>query len=175
MAFAFGVASLLLWFLFFPAALAIWLGVAARRQPGLKERSRRAWHLASLGMWFGIFSLAGAAVDAGTSNGRFYALLIAGLALVLPAATAGVLLLAINPLQKAADKLADKAMPNVADTPAYASFRKLEVYKAAVEELAVGGVTEKERRALDALRAKLGIALSDAKAMERNIVSALVA
>lgn len=91
------------------------------------------------------------------------------------AVAAGVLLLAINPLQKAADKLADKAMPNVDHTPAYEAFRKLEVYKAAVEELAVGGVTEKERRALDALRTKLGIASADAKAMERKIVGASVA
>lgn len=88
------------------------------------------------------------------------------------AVAAGVMLLAINPLQKTADKLADKAMPKVNDTEAYATFRKLEVYKAAVEELAVGGVSAKERRALDALRGKLGIAASDAKAMERDIVGA---
>jgi hypothetical protein len=87
------------------------------------------------------------------------------------AAAAGVMLLAINPLQKTADRLADKAMPQVKDTAEYAAFRKLEVYKAAVEELAVGGITPKERRALDALRTKLGVAAGAAGAMEKDILA----
>ena len=88
------------------------------------------------------------------------------------ALAAGVMLLAINPLQKTADKLADKAMPQVQDTAEYAAFRKLEVYKAAVEELAVGGITPKERRALDALRAKLDVGAAAASAMERDVIAA---
>lgn len=92
------------------------------------------------------------------------------------AAAAGVLLLAINPLQRTADRLADKAMPKVNDTEAYATFRKLEVYKAAVEEvLADGQVSEKDRRVLDRLRTQLGLAVSDAGSMERDIAARGVA
>lgn len=88
------------------------------------------------------------------------------------AVVAGFLLLLIRPLDRAANRLADAAMPHVRDTPGYAAFRKFEVYKAAVEELSVGGVSAKERRALDALRTKLGIAAADAKAMERDATKA---
>jgi len=118
-----------------------------------------------VGAFLAVFVIVAAVIEQWLQQ---YGVLLGGVAV-------GFMLLALRPIERAADRLADKAMPNVDDTPAYASFRKLEVYKAAVEELAVGGVTEKERRALDALRAKLGIALADANAMERNTVGASVA
>lgn len=92
--------------------------------------------------------------------------------LVLGGVVTGLVLFAIHPLQRFAEGLSDKAMPKTGATPEYLAFRKMEVYKAAVEELAVGGVTAKERRALDALRGKLGIGVADAKAMEHDTVAA---
>jgi hypothetical protein len=64
-------------------------------------------------------------------------------------------------------------MPGTDSSPAYVAFRKMEVYKAAVEEvLADGKVSDKDRRVLDRLRAQLGLAASDAGSMERDIAAA---
>lgn len=90
---------------------------------------------------------------------------------MIGAVAAGLLLFALRPLERAANRLAEKALPGVEDTAAYAQFRKLEVYKAAVEELAVGGITAKERRALDALLGKLGIGAGDAAALEQDLAA----
>jgi hypothetical protein len=87
------------------------------------------------------------------------------------AVVAGLLLFFLRPVERAANRLADAAMPKVQDTEEYAAFRKMEVYKAAVEELVTGGITPKERRALDALRAKLGVAAGAASAMERDVIA----
>lgn len=87
------------------------------------------------------------------------------------AVAAGLLLFALQPLQSAAQRFADAAMPQVRETSAYASFRKLEVYKAAVEVAAEGGISGKDRRTLDALRAKLGIDGADASAIEADVMT----
>ncbi|MBI4394016.1 MAG: hypothetical protein HY556_09515 [Euryarchaeota archaeon] len=86
---------------------------------------------------------------------------------------AGLLVFAIAPLQRAADKVADAAMPRVNDTSEYLSFRKLEVYRAALEgAVADGVVTEREREILSRLRDKLGITDRDAAAMESDVMAA---
>lgn len=90
---------------------------------------------------------------------------------ILGGVAAGLLLFALTPLQKFAERAAERAMPNTNDSTEYLAFRKLEVYKAAAEELAAGGITTKERRALQALRAKLGIAAIDAASVERDVLT----
>lgn len=70
-----------------------------------------------------------------------------------------ILLLAVAPLQKFAHKVADTAMPSVNDTAQYRTFRKLEVYKDALEAFSVDGtLSARETAALARLQDKLGLA-----------------
>lgn len=87
---------------------------------------------------------------------------------------AGLLVFAIAPLQRVAERVSDRAMPHVAATPAYVAFRKMEVYKATVEEFIGndGSVNEKERRVLERLRTQLGLGADDARAMEADVLAA---
>lgn len=83
---------------------------------------------------------------------------------------AGVLLVALRPLERIAERLASRAMPGVAPTNEYLAFKKLDVYRAAVESaLEAGGIDVKERTMLDRLREKLGVAATDANAVEAEI------
>lgn len=88
--------------------------------------------------------------------------------LVGGAIVAGLMLFALHPLQRAAERVADVAVPGVAPTPAYLAFKKLEVYRAQVEASLAddGRIDERERRFLDRLRANLSIAAEDAAAIE---------
>ncbi|HUR24812.1 MAG TPA: hypothetical protein VM327_02210 [Candidatus Thermoplasmatota archaeon] len=89
---------------------------------------------------------------------------------VAGAIAAGLLLFALRPLERLAHGVAEKAMPKTQDTPLYAQFRKMEVYKAAVESFHLDGrVTSRERDALSRLAAKLGIAATDARAIETDL------
>lgn len=81
---------------------------------------------------------------------------------------AGLLTLAFTPMQRAAMRLLDRVTPQVRDTPDYVGARKRDVYKAALEELLVGGLSAKEREALDVLRAKLGVDSVTAAKLERG-------
>lgn len=84
-------------------------------------------------------------------------------------AAAGLLLFALAPLQRAADRVASRTMPGATGTPEYVAYRKLEVYRAAVESaLETGGIDARERALLDQLRAKLGVAQADAAALETD-------
>jgi hypothetical protein len=87
--------------------------------------------------------------------------LVAGLA-------TGLLVFALTPLQRVADRLANAAMPDVAPVPAYVSFRKLQVYESTVAAVLMDGVSERERRMLDRMRARLGIDPKDARRIERD-------
>lgn len=83
---------------------------------------------------------------------------------------AAVLLFFLSPLQRLAESVASKAMPNTQDTPEYAAFRKLQVYEAALMDAnRDGGITGKERALLDRLRDSLGIEHADASALERDL------
>ncbi len=76
----------------------------------------------------------------------------------------------LAPLQRFAEGVASRAMPNTENTPEYAAFRKMQVYEAAVAEARVeGGISNKERALLVRLRDSLGIAESDAEAIEREL------
>jgi len=78
------------------------------------------------------------------------------------------------PLQRFAERVASAAMPSTENTPEYAMFRKLQVYEAALAEaLPDGSISERERALLNTLRDSLGIAVSDADAIERELQQSL--
>lgn len=86
---------------------------------------------------------------------------------------AALLLLAIHPIQRMADRLAQSALPRAND-PESLARRKLEVYRAALEStLSDGNVTEKERRTLATLADQLGISAVQALDAEREIKRAI--
>ncbi len=88
-------------------------------------------------------------------------------------AAAGGLLFGIGPVQRAAERLAGVALPGVSRTPDYLAFRKLEVYRTAIQEAQRGGaVPDGARPGLERLRERLGIRQSDAQALEADLVGA---
>ncbi|HVL49065.1 MAG TPA: hypothetical protein VM889_10950 [Candidatus Thermoplasmatota archaeon] len=92
---------------------------------------------------------------------------------IFGALCAGLLLFAAPRVNKLADKVADTAMPKVQTTPAYVTFKKLEVYRAAVESAhESGGVNAKDKQALERLRAKLGLEKGDTNEIEREVTGA---
>ncbi len=87
-------------------------------------------------------------------------------------AAAGILVFAFNPLQRAAERIADRAMPQAQATPEYFHTRKLEVYRAALEgALTDGEITPKERDILIRLQLELGIANADARTLESELTA----
>lgn len=89
------------------------------------------------------------------------------------AIVAGLLLFALHPLQRAAERVANVAMPRTTGTPEYLAYKKLEVYKAAVESAheAAGGIDATQRAVLDRLREKLDLRADDAAAMEHEVAA----
>ncbi len=84
---------------------------------------------------------------------------------------AGLLLLAINPLQRFAGRVADKAMPNVQDTEGYKDRRRQEIYRVTLEEMLIDdNVSTKERRALLKLQQTLGLDGNTATRLEAEIL-----
>ena len=89
---------------------------------------------------------------------------------------AAVVVFFLAPLQRFAERVASAAMPNTENTPAYTTFRKMQVYETAVAEAREGGgISAKERALLNRLRESLGICESDAAAIEREVESRSVA
>ena len=80
-----------------------------------------------------------------------------------------LLIFFLAPLQRIADRVSQAVMPNTADTPEYAAYKKLQVYEAALAEALPGGISGKERALLNHLRDSLGIATADADALERDL------
>lgn len=67
-------------------------------------------------------------------------------------------------------EISSAAMPNTENTPEYKTFRKMQVYEAAVSEAqAEGGISNKERALLVRLRDSLGISETDAGAIEADL------
>lgn len=86
---------------------------------------------------------------------------------------AGALLFLTPRLNKIGDKVADVAMPKVQPTSDYLAFKKLEVYRAAVEAAQeTGGISDKDRASLARLRAKLGLKEPDTTAVEAEVLAA---
>lgn len=85
-----------------------------------------------------------------------------------------VLLLAVSRVRDVADRLADAAMPSVSGSPEYLAFKKMDIYRGALESAhSDGTVTAKERALLDTLRAKLGLRAEDAALLEREVLGDL--
>lgn len=85
-------------------------------------------------------------------------------------AAAGLLVFALAPLQRLAERLANHAVPHATGSPDYVAWRKLQVYHAALDgAMQDGEVTVKERAILARLRRELGIADADAEALERDL------
>jgi hypothetical protein len=82
---------------------------------------------------------------------------------------AAVVVFFLAPLQRFAEHVAKVAMPNTHNTPEYTTFRKLQVYEAAIVEALPGGISEKERALLRRLQHSLGISATDAAAIERDL------
>jgi hypothetical protein len=82
---------------------------------------------------------------------------------------AAIVVFFLAPLQRFAERVAQAAMPNTYNTPEYATFRKLQVYEAAVVDALPGGISEKERALLRRLQDSLGISTTDAAAIERDL------
>lgn len=88
-------------------------------------------------------------------------------------AAAGLLVFVLAPLQRLAERVGDAAMPDVAETPDYFAYRKMTVFRAALESaLQDGEMTTRERLTLTRLMAELGITPQDAAAMEQDVLRA---
>lgn len=95
---------------------------------------------------------------------------VEGLVLGLLAATAVVLLL--KPLERFAQRLVNRIMKDVVDTPQYLLDRKLRVYAGALEGAIEDGVIhEDERHVLDSLRTQLGLTFDQTRHLERNLLA----
>ena len=85
----------------------------------------------------------------------------------------GLLVFAVAPINRLAERLSDRAMPNVQDTEEYRIFRKLEIYgeayAGAVEAGEIGAV---RRAALNRLRARLELTAEDVESLEAELASA---
>ena len=87
---------------------------------------------------------------------------------------AAALLVVIRPLERLASRVSDAALPQVRPTDDYLAFRKVEVYRAALESAAQDGVvTEKERAILASLRESLGIDARVADDLQRKLLGPL--
>lgn len=84
----------------------------------------------------------------------------------------GLLLFALRPIERAADRFAERAMPGVQATPEYLTFKRFEMYRAAVEAAQeTGGIDDRERAKLERLRQKMGLSVGDATALEAEVRS----
>ncbi|MBI2077789.1 MAG: hypothetical protein HYT80_05370 [Euryarchaeota archaeon] len=90
--------------------------------------------------------------------------------LLAGAAAAGLLLFAVSPLNRFAERVGGAVLPH-ASSPAYLLQRRFEVYQAAVEAALPGGVSEKERRTLEALRRELDLTIEDAQKIESRTLA----
>lgn len=73
----------------------------------------------------------------------------------------------LDPIQRAAERFSDTAMPRTQATPEYETYRKLQVYEAAVQAaLEEGGISERQRRVLDSLISSLEIDVQAAVQLE---------
>lgn len=86
----------------------------------------------------------------------------------------GLLLFLAPRLNKMAEQVGNKAAPAVQNTSQYLAFKRLDVYRGAVEEtLHLGPLTQKDRAILDRLRVTREIEATDAEALEADVRKAL--
>lgn len=87
----------------------------------------------------------------------------------------GALIFFLDPIQRAAERVSDAAMPNTVDTPEYEAFRKLQVYDSAVHAaLEDGRISNRQRRVLDSMIRSMGIDQETAQRVESDALAAVV-
>ena len=92
------------------------------------------------------------------------------LGLVAGALLAGLSLLAVQAFQRRLVARAIETVPLTGNLPSYDAFRRVEIYRAALEPvLADGRLSARESAVLAALRSKLGITLVEHDAIERDL------
>jgi hypothetical protein len=95
-----------------------------------------------------------------------------GYGFVVGGVAIGLLLFALRPIERAIDRMADRAMPRTTGTPEYLAARKHEIYRAALEDsLADGAVTAKERTVLVRLANNLELDGNDAMRIEAEVLA----
>jgi hypothetical protein len=95
-----------------------------------------------------------------------------GYGFVVGGVAIGLFLFAIRPVERAIDRMADRAMPRTTGTPEYLAQRKHEIYRAALEDsLADGAVTAKERAVLVRLARNLDLDGNDALRVEAEVLA----
>ena len=86
----------------------------------------------------------------------------------------GALVFFLDPIQRAAERLSNAAMPNTVDTPEYEAFRKLQVYDSAIHAaLEDGRISDRQRRVLNSMITSMGIDPDTAQRMEDDALAAL--
>lgn len=89
---------------------------------------------------------------------------------VLGLFTAGVVTVAIHPLQRLAAKVADSLMPGVEGSESYLTERRHEVYRNAIDAaMQDGSISERERAILTRLQQSLGVSAAEAAAIESDV------
>ncbi len=95
---------------------------------------------------------------------------------LLGLAAAGIIVLLVRPLQRLAERFADRVMGGISSRPGYLEDRKHEVYRAALEgALEDGAVSERERGILARVREQLSIPVATAERLEREVIALLPA
>jgi hypothetical protein len=90
--------------------------------------------------------------------------------ILLGVLAAAACVLALRPLRRFAERMANRVMRDVDDSPEYLDARRLEVYRTALEGILEDRiVTPKERRVLVRLREQLGIGEADAARLEEEM------
>jgi hypothetical protein len=95
---------------------------------------------------------------------------------VLGVLVTGGLVFFLDPIQRAAERLSNAAMPNTHETPEYESYRKLQVYENAVQAaLEDGHISDRQRRVLNSMVQSMGIDPSIAEQLENDARAAIAA
>jgi hypothetical protein len=89
---------------------------------------------------------------------------------VLGLIASSLLIFLFTPLQRTAERIADRAMPGVRDTPEYTSYKKLQVYAAALESAYQdSAISDRERAMLARIADSLELHPGDAEQLERDV------
>ncbi len=93
---------------------------------------------------------------------------------VLGVLCTGALVFLLEPIQRAAERLSNAAMPNTLETPEYESYRKLQVYESALQAaLEDGHISERQRRVLNSMMGSMGVDATVAERLENDIRAGL--
>ena len=91
---------------------------------------------------------------------------------VLGIVVTGGLVFFLDPIQRAAERLSNAAMPNTVQTPEYENYRKLQVYESALQAaLEDGHISDRQRRVLDSMIQSMGIDSAVAAQLESDALA----